>query len=124
MFRQAAVSVLAAYASVAPGAGRVTSATQQPAFRTAVDVIVVDVAVLDREGRPVPEPPSSSFEVTIDGRRRPVASAQFMRYLPASSGTVRLPGTAPTMGGNVWPSDAPSRTFILAVDTASFSAGE
>jgi VWFA-related protein len=124
MFKQAAASLLAVYVSTSLGAVGATPAEQQPAFRSAVDVIAVDVLVLDRAGRPVADLPSSSFEVTIDGRRRQVTSAQFVRYLPEWASAPDTQPTSRATGSNVWPSDAPSRSFVLAIDTASFSAGE
>ena len=45
-------------------------------IRVAVDVVAVDVQVIDRAGRPVPDLGPEKFSVTINGRRRRVVSAE------------------------------------------------
>jgi len=100
------------------------SAGQSPqTFRSGVDVVAVDVAVLARDGRPILDLTPASFEVAIDGRRRAVSSVDFIRYLPESAMAASAGGGAPR-GTNLFPSDVPGRSFVLAIDTASFSAGE
>jgi len=95
----------------------------QAAFRSMVDVIAVDVSVLDRDGHPFMNLQPGNFDVTIDGRRRPVSSAEFVRYLPESAlGPLASSGN-PT-AANVRTSAAPGRSFMLAIDNASFSAAE
>jgi VWFA-related protein len=74
---------------------------QPPTFRAAVDLIAVDVQVVGSDGLPMTALAGDQFEVTIDGRRRRVVSADFVQQ-SASSG----------------------RTFVLAVDTASFDPGQ
>lgn len=99
-------------------------APPQASFRSGVDIIAVDVAVLARDGRPVADLPPASFDVTIDGRRRVVSSAQFVRYLPESTLAGGTRTTNHPTATNLWPSDVPGRSFVLAIDTASFSSGE
>jgi VWFA-related protein len=84
-------------------------------FRVAVDVVAVDVQVIDRDGRPVPDLSPEKFSVTINGRRRRVVSAE--RIGSASAGEVERTITstgvsAPTSG----------RVIVLAVDCISFDA--
>lgn len=98
-------------------------APPQAAFRSAVDLIAVDVLVLARDGRPIVDLTANNFEVSIDGRRRSVSSAEFVRYLPPSLVADRTHSTNPA-GTNLFPSDVPGRSFVLAIDTASFSSGE
>ena len=45
-------------------------------FRVSVDVVAVDVQVIDREGNAVPDLGPEKFNVTINGRRRRVVSAE------------------------------------------------
>lgn len=52
---------------------------QGPTFRTGVDVIAVDVAVVDDRGRPVADLLPPDFVVKIDGRERRVVSAEQVR---------------------------------------------
>jgi len=48
---------------------------QGPTFRTGVDLVAVDVAVVDRRGRPVEDLRAPEFSVKIDGEVRRVVSA-------------------------------------------------
>src|SRR5690349_13102891 len=49
---------------------------QGPTFRTGVEVIAVDVAVVDGRGRPVEDLRAPEFAVKIDGQPRRVVSAE------------------------------------------------
>ena len=56
-----------------------TAATaRQPTFRSGVDLVTVDAAVLDGEGRPVPALRAEDFRIEVDGRPRRIVSAQFV----------------------------------------------
>src|SRR6187397_2721326 len=57
-----------------------TPAAQQARFRSAVDVIAVDVQVIDKDGYPIAQLGPESFEVSINGHKRKVVSAQFLRH--------------------------------------------
>ena len=84
-------------------------------IRVAVDVVAVDVQVIDKDGRPVPDLGPEKFTVTINGRRRRVVTAERIgsdssggvERAIASSGT-----TSPTAG----------RVIMIAVDCISFDA--
>lgn len=98
-------------------------ASQPPVFKSGVEIVAVDVQVVDRDGRPVADLGSDQFEVSIDGRRRRVATVDLVSYgqsgSPASVRTV----TAPLSGAaNERPAPVPpaARLFILAVDEHSF----
>jgi VWFA-related protein len=92
-------------------------------FRSAIDLIAVDVQVRDRLGNPVRALSADKFTVTIDGRKRRVVSADLARFevsptsgmaWPASNGQLNpISVNGPTGDG---------RTFIVAVDTSSFRA--
>jgi VWFA-related protein len=73
-------------------------------FRSSVDVIAVDVQIVDPNGNPISEIGADKFEVSINGQRRKVVSAQFVRS-----------ETSARQGGG--------RIFILAVDSGSFEVG-
>ena len=64
-----AVAVLAAV--VAGGAVSAQSA-QTPTFKSTTALLVVDVSVLDAQGRPVPNLTANDFQVKLDGQVRPV----------------------------------------------------
>lgn len=105
---------------------------QAPVFRAGVDLIAVDVQVVDNDGRPIPALRPQDFEVSISGKSRRVASAEFVE-------STRLDGSAPDGSGaitrveagplasNVWPTGGltgAGRMYVLAFDTDSFSVGE
>ena len=50
-----------------------------PTFRSRVDVITVDVVAVDKQGRPVEDLKPGDFAVKVDGRGRPVVSAQLLK---------------------------------------------
>ena len=83
-------------------------------IRVSVDVVAVDVQVIDREGRPVPDLTPDKFTVTINGRRRRVISAE--RIATDEGGDVdRVPASGAS--GSVQ-----GRVIMLAIDCGSFEA--
>ena len=50
-----------------------------PVFRAGIELITVDVTVLDGNGRQVTDLTAADFQVDIDGDRRQVASAEYVR---------------------------------------------
>lgn len=52
---------------------------QGPTFRAGVDVISLDVAVVDSQGRPVPDLLAAEFSVRVDGQPRRVVSVQHVK---------------------------------------------
>jgi VWFA-related protein len=51
---------------------------RQPTFRSGVDLVTVDAAVLDGDGRPVAGLRAEDFRIDVDGRPRRIVSAQFV----------------------------------------------
>lgn len=98
-------------------------AQQPPTFRAAVDLIAVDVQVVDGKGQPIEILDRDNFQVTIDGKKRRVTSANLVQHTSADDG--RLNGLPPPAGGaSALTADGAGRTFILAIDAGSFSPGE
>jgi len=85
---------------------------RQTVFRSTVDVIAVDVQVVDADGNPIGRIGPESFQVSINGQRRKVVSAQFIGQQPASDD----PAEPRPPGGR-------GRTFVLAIDAGSFEVG-
>ncbi len=54
--------------------------TQQPVFRSGVDLVTVDVLVVDKDGRPIPELKAEDFTVTVDGKPRRIASVEHLTH--------------------------------------------
>src|SRR5438132_1617202 len=87
---------LAAFLIAAPlgaqGQAQTQGQTQQPTFRTGVDVITVDVGVIDSRGQPVTDLHAPEFTVKIDGQVRRVVSADLVKYdyTPDTGGVRRM----------------------------------
>jgi VWFA-related protein len=94
---------------------------RQAVFRSTVDLIAVDVQVVDADGNPIGQIGPEAFQVSINGQRRKVVSAQFIRHADGTPTAERAPSPAPV------PQSAapvgPGRTVILAVDNGSFETG-
>ncbi len=108
-----AAGVLASIAGLA--------ATQAPpqVFRSAVDVVRVDVQVVTSDGHPLIGLGLDDFVVGIDGGRRRVVSAELVKFTPEidilnAIRPVRTPGE---IAGD-------TRVYVLAVDLAGFPTGE
>ncbi len=52
---------------------------QQPVFRAGIELVTVDVTALDSNGRQVTDLTAADFQVDIDGDRRQVTSAEYVR---------------------------------------------
>ncbi len=90
----------------------VVALSAQTVFRSTVDVIAVDVQVVDADGNPIGRIGPDSFQVSINGQRRKVVSAQFIGQLPT-----------PEDPAEPRPPEGRGRTFILAIDAGSFEIG-
>src|SRR3954463_11387354 len=97
--------------ALAAGCGAGVSA-RQTVFRSTVDAIAVDVQVVDADGNPIGRIGPESFQVSINGQRRKVVSAQFVGQQPASDDP-----------SEPRPPEGRGRTFVLAVDAGSFEVG-
>src|SRR5512141_2016995 len=51
---------------------------QPPSFRSGVELVMVDVGVIDRQGQPVRGLAAGDFTVTVGGVTRRVVSAEFV----------------------------------------------
>ena len=95
---------------------------QQPVFRSTVELMAVDVQVVDQTGQPIGQLGPDAFEVSINGKKRRVVSAQFVQHRarPAvASGGFALAAAAPDVDAAT-----PARTVIVAVDAGSFTPGD
>src|SRR5690349_14284813 len=92
----------------------VATARQQPIFRSGVDLVTVDAAVLDGDGRPVPGLGAADFQIDVDGRPRRIVSAQFV----GGRESIDAPGVpaATHFSSNAGLDDG--RIVVVAVDEA------
>jgi VWFA-related protein len=89
-----------------------TAAAQQPTFRSGVDLVTVDAAVHDDDGRPVASLGPKDFRLEVDGQLRSIASAQFVGH---ATDRVAPPATSVTHFSSNEGVDA-GRVIVVAVD--------
>lgn len=90
----------------------------QTTFKTAVDLVPVDVNVIDRDGRPVDNLTASDFTLAVDGRPRKILSAEFVR---ASGQAAPPPAPSPYYASNA--NSGAGRLVMLVIDQGSISTG-
>src|SRR5262245_15356791 len=106
---------------IAAAIGATVLARQQaPTFRSAVDVIAVDVQVVDRQGRPIPRVSADHFSVQINGQKRRVASVDFIEHADPDA-PARAPLSVIERAGS---GAAAARVYVIGVDVSSFSVAE
>ncbi len=87
---------------------------QDAVFRSGVDLVTVDAAVIASDGHPVATLTAADFVLTVDGERRPVVSAQFVSEVAVGAQPERLP----SLHFATNESADPRRTIVVAVDEA------
>ena len=111
-----AAIALVAFAALGTAVIARPRAREQQAFKAGVDLIAVDVQVLDKTGHPVPALAADKFEVSIDGKKRRVVSADFFDAASTSQITPATTEQRPLEA-------ATTRLVMLAVDAQSFHPG-
>lgn len=104
----------------------------QPVFRTGIELLTVDATVVDRDGRQVADLASEEFEVSVDGDKRPVVSAEYIKLVddtPVPIGTPRRPPIAkPDPNAAFYSTNArtvmPGRLIVLLVDQGNIRVGQ
>ncbi len=92
-------------------------AQNPPTFRTAVDVVAVDVSVIDRESRPVDNLRADDFVLKVDGKVRRVRSAEYIS-LRRLDDEEPAPASFSSNAGQ-----APGRLIMIVVDQANIRKG-
>jgi VWFA-related protein len=100
-------------------AGVVTVAAEQqdPRFEGRVDLVLVDVQAVDRNGQPVRGLTPANFEVSVSGRRQRIVSADFFEV--AGSGSAAPAPQSDGVVPNRAPRVADPRLYVIALDTLS-----
>jgi VWFA-related protein len=114
MLRATVVSLLLASLPQAP------ARQQPPVFPTQIDVVALDVAVVDGNGKPVRDLAAAEFDLTVDGRARRVVSAEFVSQTGVDDepAEARPPSHFSSNEGLV-----PGRLVLIAVDEANIPLG-
>ena len=93
---------------------------QRPAFKSGVDLVTLDVSVVDRDGRPVPDLKPWEIVVTVDGAPRPIASAEFISTVgPAAT----LSAAPPRRDYSTNEPTVPGRLIAMVVDLGNIRRG-
>ncbi len=117
-----AAAAITAGVSASPQDGPQTPV--MPTFRASVDLIAVDVQVVDHNGLPITNLSPNQFDVTIDGHRRQVVSMNLVQYDEANLPVTTQALTGPAASNDLLTTPGHGRTFVLAIDAASFNMGE
>jgi VWFA-related protein len=88
----------------------------RPAFSSSVDIVSVDVNVIDRYGRPVRDLEAGDFSLSVDGRPRKIASAQFISVTAPPVAPEPKPAEYSTNVGA-----ANGRLIVIVVDRGSIA---
>jgi VWFA-related protein len=127
------VAIGAAPQAPRQGQSQAQNQTQQPVFRSGVDLVTVDVLVVDRDGRPVPELKAEDFRVTVDGKPRRITSVEFRSHydplatppdrtaVPNIRSEDRVMMRAEYSSNRTSP---PGRMIVLVIDTGNMTRGE
>lgn len=96
---------------------------QQPTIRSGVELVLVDVQVTSKDGTPAQALTADQFEVTIDGKKRPVVNVDFIEF-------GKTGGAAPTVAPGVVPTDTSAagiaregRVIVIGIDQSSLQTG-
>ena len=105
-----------------PQTGQTPDPTVQgPTFRTGVDLVAVDVAVVDRNGRPVEDLRAPDFTVKIDGEVRRVVSAELIKVDIEAAKRQVADKSETFYTSNLTPPNG--RQIIIAVDQINIRPG-
>lgn len=99
------------------------AAAQEPqppraTFKSTVDLVPVDVSVVDKTGRPVPDLTAQDFTLSVDGKPRTIASAEFISIAVTAEA---VPARAIEYSSNA--GAAGGRLIMLVVDADSIGIG-
>ena len=86
-------------------------------FRSSVDLVPVDVNVVDRTGRPVADLTAADFSLSVDGKPRKIASAEFIAVSRTTERAERSPAAATSNAGG-----AGGRMIMIVVDQGNIGA--
>jgi VWFA-related protein len=93
---------------------------QQPAFRTGVEVVSVEVGVVDKQGQPVRGLAPGDFIVTVGGQPRHVVTAEFIDAAPPPAD-----GAGPPDGAGISTNEGAGigRMVLFVVDQNTLEVG-
>ena len=109
----------------------IVGSAQQPqpqaVFRAGVDIVLVDVTVLDKAGKPVPDLRAEDFAVEVGGKRRPLVGVHYVssgRTQPVPSRDATASQAASSLETSAADIATETRSIIVIVDTDNIRAGD
>ena len=95
---------------------------QTPTFRSGTELLTVQAAVLDKDGKPVTDLQPADFTVTVGGKRRKVSFARF--YGSRAAGVLaETSGAHPDAASAGAAGAAPGRLVIFVIDRETIKSG-
>ena len=105
--------------------------TQQPVFRTGIEILTVDATVVDRDGRQITDLKANEFAVEVDGDPRPVVSAEYVKLAddtPVPVGARKPTPPKPNPDDAFFSTNARTlmngRTIVILVDQGNIRVGQ
>lgn len=92
---------------------------REPTFRSGIEVVMIDVGVVDRQGQPLRGLGPADFTVSVGGQNRRVVSAEFVDMAAAQPDLVARPDIVPVStneGGGL------GRLFVFIVDQSTLDS--
>jgi VWFA-related protein len=112
-------------------AGAVAPAFQQvppqTTFRSGVELFLIDVTVLDKDGRQIPDLQARDFSIELGGRKRALVAAQYVpsgRRDGAATPTPAASGSPPAFATAVAALGGEARTIFVVIDIENIRSGE
>lgn len=99
-----------------------TLVAQTPVFRSSTTLVTVDVAVLDKDGRPVPGLAADDFQIKLNGKVQPVRAITYVSVAEKAAPLTARDIAPEVTGRHVITNDKPegeTRVIVLAVDDLS-----
>lgn len=93
---------------------------QSPAFRSGVELVIVEVGVVDRNGVPLRNLGPGDFSVTVDGDPRRVVNAEFVDAAQRPAASVEESDVVPVSTNE----RAGGRLLVFILDTSAMEPGD
>ncbi|HUQ87568.1 MAG TPA: VWA domain-containing protein [Vicinamibacterales bacterium] len=94
------------------------ASARQPTFRSGVDLVTVDAAVLDDDGRPVASLGAGDFRLEVDGHPRLITAAHFVSQAGSESASGDAVGVAAAEHFSSNEGADTGRVIVVAIDEA------
>jgi VWFA-related protein len=99
---------------------------QQPVFRAGIELLTVDVTAIDGNGRQITDLTAADFQVEVDGDRRQVVSAEYVRLadpLRAIAGPAKVNVPDETYSSSNTKGAPSGRLIVVLVDQGNIRTG-